>query len=136
MPANTGGTIGRELIEQAHTFSPDVSTNTACHDNSKAGNIFKTATSNGEFTSRSVSIATGLGIYSRVKRDIHRAEKHERSNLYYTVKDLKSFKNKEILISGGGNTAVVWAHDLSTVARSVTLVCRKSELKGHEAMVS
>src|SRR5699024_5821902 len=57
------------------------------------------------------------------------------SNLYYTVKDLKTFRSKDVLISGGGNTAVDWAHDLSGIASSITLDCRKSELKGHEAMV-
>ncbi|SOC37749.1 NAD(P)/FAD-dependent oxidoreductase [Salinicoccus kekensis] len=135
MPANTGDAIVRQLIEQAYTFGPDVSTSTTCHDITKEGDIFKTETSIGGFTSKSVIIATGLGIYSPVKLDIDGAEKFEMSNLYYTVKDLKSFKNKEILISGGGNTAVDWAHDLSGIAGSVTLVCRKSELKGHEAMV-
>ncbi|CAM4207347.1 NAD(P)/FAD-dependent oxidoreductase [Lacicoccus alkaliphilus] len=135
VPAATGGEIVSRMIEQAHTFHPDVSTGVTCLDVEKEGATFKTATTAGDFHSSSVIIATGLGIYSPVKLNIEGADKYEMTNLHYTVKDLKSFKGKHILISGGGNTAVDWAHDLSAVALSVTLVCRKNELKGHEAMV-
>ena len=135
IPANTGDNIVRQLVEQAYTFGPDISTGTTCEDITKVNGQFITSTTNGEFKAKSVIIATGLGIYSPVKLNISGAEKYEMSNLYYTVKDLKTFRSKDVLISGGGNTAVDWAHDLSGIASSITLVCRKSELKGHEAMV-
>src|SRR5699024_10309892 len=117
------------------TFNPDISTGTTCEDMVKEDGEFIASTTSGQFRAKSVIIATGLGIYSPVKLNICGAEKFEMSNLYYTVKDLKSFKEKDVLISGGANTAVDWAHDLSGIASSITLVCRKSELKGHEAMV-
>src|SRR5699024_3648705 len=135
MTANTGDKVVEQLVEQAYTFDPDVSISTTCEDIIKEDGQFIASTTNGKFKAKSVIIATGLGIYSPVKLNISGAEKFEMSNLYYTVKDLKTFKRKDVLISGGGNTAIEWAHDLSGIANSITLVCRKSELKGHEAMV-
>ena len=135
MPANTGDEVVRQLIEQAYTFGPDISTGTTCEDIIKEDGVFIATTTKGQFKAKSVIIATGRGIYSPVKLNISGAEKYEMSNLYYTVKDLKMFKDKNVLISGGGNTAVDWAHDLGGIANSITLVCRKNELKGHEAMV-
>ncbi|HBY1617954.1 TPA: NAD(P)/FAD-dependent oxidoreductase, partial [Klebsiella pneumoniae] len=46
----------------------------------------------------------------------------------------RRFKDKDVLISGGGNTALDWAHDIAKIAKSVTVVYRKEDVSGHEAM--
>ena len=50
------------------------------------------------------------------------------------MQSLKHFKDKDVLISGAGNSALDWASDLSGYAKSVTLIYRKSDIKGYEAM--
>lgn len=52
--------------------------------------------------------------------------------MLYKVTDV--FKDKDVLISGGGNTALDWAHDIAKIAKSVTVVYRKEDVSGHEAM--
>ena len=56
------------------------------------------------------------------------------SNLNYVVQSIQKFKDKHILISGAGNSALDWACDLSEYAKSVTLCYRKEEISGHEHM--
>ncbi len=47
--------------------------------------------------------------------------------MLYKVTDV--FKDKNILISGGGNTALDWAHDIAKIAKSVTFVLSKRRCK-------
>ncbi|CKH30198.1 thioredoxin reductase [Streptococcus pneumoniae] len=51
------------------------------------------------------------------------------------MKSLKRFKDKTIIISGGGNSAVDWANELEPIAKKVYVTYRKEELSGHEAQV-
>ena len=69
------------------------------------------------------------------KLSIEGAERFEVSNLNYTVKSLKRFKGKTVIISGGGNSAVDWANELEPIAKKVYVTYRKEELSGHEAQV-
>ncbi|MCV5434510.1 NAD(P)-binding domain-containing protein, partial [Escherichia coli] len=71
----------------------------------------KTSTGEEHF-SKTVIVATGSGILKPQKLSIEGAERFEVSNLNYTVKSLKRFKGKTVIISGGGNSAVDWANEL------------------------
>ena len=62
------------------------------------------------------------------KLSIEGAERFEVSNLNYTVKSLKRFKGKTVIISGGGNSAVDWANELEPIAKKVYVTYRKEEL--------
>src|SRR5690606_12167810 len=70
------------------------------------------------------------------KLDIEGADRFEVANLHYTVKSMSRFKDKVVLISGGGNSAVDWANELEPIAKKVILTYRKDVLKGHEAEVT
>ncbi|WP_163592939.1 NAD(P)-binding domain-containing protein, partial [Klebsiella pneumoniae] len=61
-------------------------------------------------------------------------ERYQLTNLHYVVQSYRRFKDKDVLISGGGNTALDWAHDIAKIAKSVTVVYRKEDVSGHEAM--
>lgn len=86
--------------------------------------------------SKTVIVAVGSGILKPQKLEIEGAERFEVSNLNYTVKSLNHFKNKTVIISGGGNTAIDWANELVPIAKQVYLTYRKDSLSGHEAQVS
>lgn len=131
------GSIVKELIQQGLTFNPDV------HLNEKVVNIikhqehhFEIITEEHTYHSKAVIIAVGSGIISPLKLAIDGAERYEVSNLHYVVPSLARFKDKRVLISGGGNAAVDWAHDIAPVAKSVHILCRKDDFKGHEEMVN
>ncbi|MFD2830594.1 NAD(P)/FAD-dependent oxidoreductase [Corticicoccus populi] len=131
-PANS---IKMQMIEQAKVFQPDISVSTTCEDIKKHENYFETITNNGSFYSKSIIIATGRGIWEPVKLDVQGSEKFELTNLHYTIKQMKRFKNKKVIISGSGNSAIDWADALSDIAAEVTLIHRSGELKAHEGSI-
>lgn len=68
--------------------------------------------------------------------DVKHADKYRDKTLHYSVKSLRHFKNKTVLISGGGNAAIDWALELEPIAKKVYVSYRKDTFKGHEAQVT
>lgn len=128
--------IKRDMIAQAKVFNPGVSVNTTCQDIQKYDTHFEVATNNSVFKTRSIIIATGRGIWTPVKLEVEGAEKFELTNLHYTVKRVSRFKDKDVLISGSGNSAIDWADTISDVASSVTLICRSAAMRAHESSIT
>ncbi|MBE5108232.1 NAD(P)/FAD-dependent oxidoreductase [Bacillus thuringiensis] len=133
----TGDKLIEQLVQQGLTFKPEVVLNTKVESiirNQDGTFTLKTSTGEEHF-SKTVIVATGSGILKPQKLSIEGAERFEVSNLNYTVKSLKRFKGKTVIISGGGNSAVDWANELESIAKKVYVTCRKEELSGHEAQV-
>jgi len=127
-----------QLVEQGLTFNPTEILNEKVQSITRSENgLFLLLTASGhEHYSKTVIVAIGSGILNPQKLEIEGAERFEVNNLHYTVKSLKQFKNKTVIISGGGNTAIDWANELVPVARQVYVTYRKDVLSGHEAQVS
>ncbi|MBM7554275.1 NAD(P)/FAD-dependent oxidoreductase [Thalassobacillus pellis] len=134
----SGAQLIEQLTEQAMTFQPEVVTNEKIVSISRQtdGQFVLTAASGRKHLSKSVIVAVGSGILKPHKLNIEGAERFEISNLHYTVKSLQHFKNKTVLISGGGNSAIDWANELEPVADKVYLTHRRENLCGHEAQIS
>ena len=134
----TGGQLIEQLIEQAMTFNPSVYTNEKVTTISKneEGNFIITAESGNIHYSKTVIVAIGGGILNPQRIEIEGAERFEVSNLNYTIKSYEKFKDKAVIISGGGNTAVDWALELMEVASKVYLTYRKDTLSAHEAQIT
>ncbi|OOZ78643.1 thioredoxin reductase [Bacillus cereus] len=133
----TGDKLIEQLVQQGLTFQPKVVLNTKVESiiRNKDGTFTLKANDGKEHFSKTVIVATGSGILKPQKLSIEGAERFEVSNLNYTVKSLKRFKDKTIIISGGGNSAVDWANELEPIAKKVYVTYRKEELSGHEAQV-
>jgi ferredoxin/flavodoxin---NADP+ reductase len=133
-----GAKLIEQLVEQGLTFNPEVVLNEKVESIERNDdNIFILKTASGQFHySKTVIVAVGSGILNPQKLNIEGAERFEVSNLNYTVKSIKHFKDKTVIISGGGNTAIDWANELVTVAKKVFLTYRKDALTGHEAQVT
>nr|WP_279382309.1 NAD(P)/FAD-dependent oxidoreductase [Mammaliicoccus sciuri] len=126
----------QDLVQQGLHFGPEVCLEEKVIDIKKVEEQhFIIYTEKGhEYHSKSVIIAVGGGIIKPLTLDIEGAERFELSNLNYVVQSIQKFKDKHILISGAGNSALDWACDLSEYAKSVTLCYRKEEISGHEHM--
>lgn len=133
----TGEKLIEQLVQQGLTFQPEVVLNTKVESiiRNEDGTFTLKANDGKEHFSKTVIVATGSGILKPQKLSIEGAERFEVSNLNYTVKSLKRFKDKTIIISGGGNSAVDWANELEPIAKKVYVAYRKEELSGHEAQV-
>ncbi|MEK3888774.1 NAD(P)/FAD-dependent oxidoreductase [Bacillus sp. FSL K6-3431] len=134
----TGAKLIEQLVEQGLTFNPEVVLNEKIESitRNEEGIFVLRATSGQHHFSKTVIVAVGGGILNPQKLEIEGAERFEVSNLHYTVKSLKHFKDKTVIISGGGNSAIDWANELKPIAKSVYLTYRKDVLAGHEAQVT
>ncbi|WP_010097341.1 NAD(P)/FAD-dependent oxidoreductase [Ornithinibacillus scapharcae] len=136
----SGAQLIKQIVQQGLTFHPEVVLNEKIESIAKTvDNYFVLRNSLGQVhLSKTVVIATGSGILKPQKINIEGAERFEISNLHYTVKSLKQFKDKTVIISGGGNTAIDWANELEPIAKKVYLVYRKGQedLTGHESQIS
>jgi thioredoxin reductase len=127
-----------QLVEQGLTFNPTVVLNERVSSISRnEDGLFVLKSSSGHVHySKTVIVAVGSGILKPQKLHIEGAERFEVSNLHYTVKSLQYFKNKTVIVSGGGNSAIDWANELEPVARKVYLTHRKATLSGHESQIT
>jgi thioredoxin reductase len=132
-----GAKLIENLVEQGLTFHPEVVLNEKVESiTRKEEGIFVLQAASGQkHYSKTVIVAVGGGILNPQRLEIEGAERYEVSNLNYTVKSLQHFRNKTVIISGGGNSAIDWANELEPIAKNVYLTYRKEALTGHEAQV-
>ncbi|MDQ0273393.1 NAD(P)/FAD-dependent oxidoreductase [Cytobacillus purgationiresistens] len=133
-----GEKLIEQLVTQGLTFDPTIELNEKVIKITKdENNIFILHTSSGQtHFSKTIIAAVGGGILKPQKLQVEGADKYEVSNLHYTVKSLQRFKDKTVIISGGGNSAIDWANELVPFAKKVYLTYRKDALNGHEAQIS
>jgi ferredoxin/flavodoxin---NADP+ reductase len=133
----TGAKLIEQLKEQAMTFNPEVAVNEKILSISRRDGLFIMKSDSGSIHySKSIIVAIGSGILKPQKLKLEGAEKYEMSNLHYMVNSLKYFKDRTVVISGGGNSAIDWANSLEPVAKKVYLVHRRDFFSGHESQVT
>ncbi|AIQ65394.1 ferredoxin-NADP reductase [Paenibacillus stellifer] len=96
---------------------------------------FIVTTDKAEYHTKAIIITAGVGAFEPRRLETPGAERFEKANLHYFVSDLNSFKDKKVLISGGGDSAVDWALMLEPVAAEVTLIHRRNKFRAHEHSV-
>ena len=124
------------LMEQIKPFEPEFHLDQTVTDfERKADGRFRLVTSSGtEFDTASVIIAAGLGAFQ--PRRLKGAEEFEDVAVHYRVKDPSAVDGKDILILGGGDSALDWVLELHERARSITLVHRRPEYRAAPASVN
>ncbi len=80
-------------------------------------------------------LTVGIGAFVPRRLDFPGLEKLENKYVHYFVKDKSIFKDKELLIVGGGDSAVDWALNLQDTAKHITLIHRRDEFRAHEDSV-
>jgi thioredoxin reductase (NADPH) len=88
----------------------------------------KTSNSN-EVVAPNIIIAGGVGSFEPRKISLKEAEKFEGKSIFYAVKNKDFFKNKNISILGGGDSALDWALELSKFSK-INLIHRRDEFRG------
>lgn len=133
-----GSQLIEQMVAQGLTFDPEVVLGEKVTSIAQAeeGHFVLHTASGNQHLSKTVILAIGGGILNPTKLEIEGAERFEVTNLNYTVKSLSRFKDKTVLISGGGHSAVDWANELSLIADKVYLTYRKDQLKAHEADIT
>lgn len=127
-----------QLEQQARTFEPTIVLGQQITglDRQEDGTFLLTSATGEQHWTRTIVLAVGYGILKMAKLEIEGADRYEVTNLHYTVQELEPFRDKHVLISGGGNSAVDWANELESIAASVTVVHRRDHFGGHEKNVA
>ncbi len=98
---------------------------------------FELQTSAGKtFDAGSVIIAAGLGSFQPRRLMVPDAERYEGTQIHYRVQRAEDFHGKDLLIAGGGDSALDWTLEFCGKARSVTLVHRRAEFRAQPASVA
>lgn len=84
---------------------------------------------------KTVLIAAGVGAFAPNRLEIPSVQRLEGHGIYYHVKDKNLFRDKRVLIIGGGDSAVDWALDLKDIAKKVTLIHRRDGFRAHETSI-
>jgi len=120
----------RNLVEQARPFAPTVCLGESVQKlEPSGGKHLRVLTDRAEHWSRVLVITTGLGMYT--PRRLRGSESFEGKGLYYTVMRTDEFRGKEVVIIGGGDSAVDWALHLEQLARGITLIHRREQFRAH-----
>ena len=95
-------------------------------------NSWKVATSEGkEFIAKSIFIAAGAGSFEpRRPPNIENPDRFLEQGVSYSVRSKEKFRDKNLLIFGGGDSALDWTVELSDIAKSIKLVHRRDEFRG------
>lgn len=124
-----------DLVDRLHQqilpFKPTFSLGERVETLGKSEGDFLIATSDGtEIKAKVVVIAGGLGCFEPRKPEVERLEHFEGKGVVYMVKDPDKFRNKKLVIAGGGDSALDWSIYLTDIADSVTLVHRNDSFRG------
>ncbi|WP_396265718.1 NAD(P)/FAD-dependent oxidoreductase [Halobacillus shinanisalinarum] len=126
-----------QLHEQAQTFSPTISLEESVENVVRLEDgTFKLVTPSHIHYSRTIIITAGAGAFQPRKLKVERADSYEENCLHYAVKDLDRFKNRRVLVCGGGDSAVDWSLALESIAKEVTLIHRRPSFRAHEHSLS
>ncbi|MGK9182098.1 NAD(P)/FAD-dependent oxidoreductase [Priestia filamentosa] len=124
------------LKEQMSEFNPTICLNQSVNKLEKESNgVFKLITSTDTHYSKAIIITAGNGAFQPRKLELPEEGKYVQSNLHYFVDDLNKFAGKQVVIFGGGDSAVDWALMLEPIAEKVTLVHRRDKFRAHEHSV-
>lgn len=131
-PTINAGELVDNLMEQIKQFQPGFTLGeTAETINKLEDGTFEVITNKGTVHhAKAVAIAGGLGTFEPRKPLLENIAKFEENGVEYFVKEPEHFRNKKIVIAGGGDSALDWAIFLSDVASDVTLIHRRNEFRG------
>jgi len=113
-PFNAGLHLGQEVSEVT----------------ARADGRFDVATSRGlRFDTGAVVIAAGVGSFQPRRLGLEGSETHEGRTIHYSVKDAARFADQDLVILGGGDSALDWTLELAERARSLVLIHRRGEFR-------
>jgi thioredoxin reductase (NADPH) len=133
-PIITGQALTDNLMAQIKPFAPQFHFNEMVESIESLGTptapLFHIKTDGGlEFETKTLIIAAGGGSFMPKKPAVPEIERFEGKGVYYAVKKMESFRDKDILIVGGGDSALDWTLNLAPIAKSLTLMHRNDNFR-------
>ncbi len=131
MPRITAQGLVDKLMEQIAPFHPQFTFNrmVSALERLDDGGFRVTTDENEVIEAKVVVIAAGGGSFQPKRPPIPAIEAYEGSSVFYSVRRMEDFRGHDVLIVGGGDSALDWTLNLQPVARRVTLVHRRPEFR-------
>ncbi|MGB5370687.1 MAG: NAD(P)/FAD-dependent oxidoreductase [Flavobacteriaceae bacterium] len=131
-PEILAGDLVNNLLEQIRPFNPGFTLGERAETLNKLedGSFLVTTNKGTKHQAPVVVIAGGLGSFEPRKPPIANILDFEEKGVAYMVKDPEVYRNRKVVISGGGDSALDWAIYLADLATEVILVHRRNEFRG------
>ncbi|WP_431156769.1 NAD(P)/FAD-dependent oxidoreductase [Winogradskyella poriferorum] len=132
-PEILAGDLTDKLLEQCKQFAPGFTLGERADtiERQDDGSFIVTTNKGTKHKAPVVAIAGGLGSFEPRKPQIENITDYEDCGVEYMIKEPEMYRNKTVVIAGGGDSALDWSIFLAEVAKSVTLVHRRNEFRGH-----
>jgi len=136
-PAISAAELSAQLLKQAEPFAAEFFFNQTVTHVEQLDDGFRLLTDlDTELRCKAVVIAAGAGAFNPVKLKVPDIEQFLDSQLFYAVKDREIHRDKDLVILGGGNSALDWALELQQIANSVVLINRSERFRADPASVA
>ena len=131
-PSILAGDLVDNLMKQIAPFKPGFTLGEKAVSIEKTGDKEYTLTTNKGTIIKApvIAIAGGLGCFEPRKPPIENIAKYEDNGVDYMVKEPEKYRGKNILIAGGGDSALDWTIELANIAATTTLIHRRSSFRG------
>lgn len=124
--------LAGQLIAQAERFHPTICLGESVAKLEFDQNIYHLHTNKGIHQSRAILITVGVGSFVPRRLPATGADDFEGRGVHYFVPTLSSFSDQNVVVVGGGDTAVDWTLAIASYAKHVTLVHRRNEFRAQE----
>jgi thioredoxin reductase (NADPH) len=131
VPYITGQGLVDELMKQIKPFGPTFHLNEMIESIERIGDpLFRVTTDRGKiFEVKVVVIAAGGGSFQPKRPPIPQIEDHEGKSVFYAVRRMEDFRDKRLLIVGGGDSALDWTLNLQPIAKNLSLLHRRDAFR-------
>lgn len=131
-PEVLAGELVDNLMEQIRPFQPGFTLGERAEtiEAREDGTFIVTTSAGTKHQAPVVAIAGGLGSFEPRKPELERLAEFEGLGVEYMVREPEAYKDKRVVIAGGGDSALDWSIYLAGIAREVTLVHRRNEFRG------
>ena len=130
-PVISGQELTDKLMEQIKPFDPvfHFGQMAACLNKNDQGDWELTTDAGTILQAPVIVIAAGGGSFVPKRPPLQDLENYEGQSVFYAVRKMNQFKGKDILIAGGGDSALDWTLNLLPIAKSVSLVHRRDDFR-------
>lgn len=131
-PSILAGELIDNLMKQIEPFKPGFTLGERAEriEQTEDGKFIVTTHKGTKLMAANIAIAGGLGCFEPRKPPISNITDFEDKGVEYIIKDPEFYRNKRVVISGGGDSALDWSIFLTDVAKEVTLIHRREEFRG------
>ncbi|PHR17094.1 MAG: ferredoxin--NADP(+) reductase [Fluviicola sp.] len=131
-PEILAGDLTKNLLKQSEQFQPTFTLGERADtlDKQEDGTFIVTTNKGTKHQAKIVVIAGGLGSFEPRKPPLENISDYEETGIDYFIKDPEKYRDKKVVLAGGGDSALDWSIFLADIASELTLVHRRNEFRG------